>query len=273
MKRAAMFFIGVVLSAGATLPAHAASATRQTAYESDHRIVNILFLLGTGLVDEVLHGDMPISTAPIGQLAVDPPTGNDPLSWLQQIREMREHPNTGLMGFKFDPGSFELYVDGQRQKSRFFGPLRAMIRTFVFAISKKKVPGSVQYRYALRGNGLLIKRETLIDDGHLKLTTGIYGSLSLADSAVMTNDARQFVRDGQTKTRIVTTVQAHVPIGRRPCGPVTRIVESVMSRVIDRLMSEVDCKALQVAGRGAAKSANILGQANHFIQEAQNGLR
>lgn len=243
-KRVVTSMIAVLLVCLATSCACGARAARYRVYDVEKSVEEILILLGAGVIDQTTDPMSPASEAIERiktRLASAEELSVNPDEWIRKLKQLYQSGSLTLDEISIDRNSIELYVDDEKQTSLQQGVVRALVRVAQFIDDEvtdsggERNPGSVRLKYAVRISGLLIQRETFVEDGHLVLTTSVHGQLGRLDVAALTLDAKEFGPHGSS-THVVGTLTAHAPIGHCRNGPVTRYAERIMADRIDDLL-------------------------------------
>jgi len=124
--------------------------------------------------------------------------------------------------------------------------------------------GSVAYAYGLHLRGLDIRRETLISDDHVLLTTDVYGRIGPRGELYHVRVSIQANKTGNGSVQITGTATGWTHIGDR-CRLVRRIAERQISAVLGREL----LGAIQSGGTRLYHAGELHGITDRIIE----GLR
>lgn len=278
------FVTVLLLQAAILVPAvGAAEAARSRPYHSERPINRILILLVTGLIGEIVDPHEPerLIGKKIDELLSKASARNFDFESLgRMLLQLRRDKtlNTG----KLQAEQIELRVDGERQYLGFGAIKNVVWRLLHIMHSKAEAgsadasPGSIRLNYQIRIRGALVVRETLIEDGRVRLTTTIQGGIPRVSWARLVSDAREFRPDPKGNPRdrdtmICNTMSACVPIGRFQRGPITLVIQRVMSRKLDGYLCLLEREVVGLAENGYV---SLLTVSDKFIElMTGDGLR
>ena len=168
---------------------------------------------------------------------------------------------------------FHLLIDNQEVKLIFTNVRTAVEQIVRYAIHESgTLPGSVELRFAYTVNGVRVRRSDFVEDNHIHVVAELDGDLPKADYVRIDLDARQ--PDGQ---RVVFTSSAcvHVCIGRRPCGPVTKIAERIMARLVDEQLVRLSDEMRELIERDESNTEenDLAKTLLHHVHQFRQGLR